>query len=74
MKQMRGGYILASGADMCVFEPRVRAADPIVETSLQELERAGSHFVTRLGPNAIVDAEYAFEDIIKQRSVSEMML
>lgn len=55
--KLRGGYVLASGADMCVFAPRVRAADPVVEALLQDLEGSGASFVTRLGPDAIVDAE-----------------
>lgn len=62
---------MASGADMCVFEPRLRAADPAVEDILQDLERSGVFLVARLGPNELVDAEWVFEDVIKQRALSE---
>lgn len=72
--KLAGGYILASGADMCVIEPRVAAADALVEDKLQELERSGVSIVTRLGPNALVTEEFLFEDVIRRRIETERML
>ena len=78
MKHIRGGlvggYVLARGEDMCIFFPRLLAEDPDVERQLQNLESRGMTIVSRLGPNDIVEAEYSFESVIRERARTEMLL